>query len=152
MLSSLRLINSDSVDRIGMMNIVRASNKMPTQTDLANLLKMEDIKIKPINGFIENDHQNVTYYLLEKYNNNNNDCEVIDKWNKKRKHAVDGEDSNGSGSIDVVGCDLHQNRNSLSGDEKAPDHHARRPMNAFLIFCKRHRGIVKEKYPNLENR
>lgn len=34
----------------------------------------------------------------------------------------------------------------------APEHHARRPMNAFLIFCKRHRGIVREKYPNLENR
>jgi hypothetical protein len=33
-----------------------------------------------------------------------------------------------------------------------PDHHARRPMNAFLIFCKRHRPIVREKYPNLENR
>lgn len=33
-----------------------------------------------------------------------------------------------------------------------PDHHARRPMNAFLIFCKRHRAIVKDKYPNLENR
>jgi hypothetical protein len=28
----------------------------------------------------------------------------------------------------------------------------RRPMNAFLLFCKRHRGIVKERYPNLENR
>ena len=28
----------------------------------------------------------------------------------------------------------------------------RRPMNAFLLFCKRHRGIVKEKYPTLENR
>ncbi|XP_055846230.1 uncharacterized protein LOC129912129 [Episyrphus balteatus] len=33
-----------------------------------------------------------------------------------------------------------------------PDHHARRPMNAFLIFCKRHRAIVKEKYKNYENR
>lgn len=33
-----------------------------------------------------------------------------------------------------------------------PDHHARRPMNAFLIFCKRHRAIVRERYPNLENR
>lgn len=28
----------------------------------------------------------------------------------------------------------------------------RRPMNAFLLFCKRHRAIVKEKHPNLENR
>lgn len=44
----------------------------------------------------------------------------------------------------VVGCP--------AADEKAPDHHARRPMNAFLIFCKRHRAIVREKYPNLENR
>ncbi|XP_055640006.1 uncharacterized protein LOC129777647 [Toxorhynchites rutilus septentrionalis] len=33
-----------------------------------------------------------------------------------------------------------------------PDHHARRPMNAFLIFCKRHRAIVKDRHPNLENR
>ncbi|XP_058979011.1 uncharacterized protein LOC101892289 [Musca domestica] len=33
-----------------------------------------------------------------------------------------------------------------------PDHHARRPMNAFLIFCKRHRAIVKDRYKNLENR
>lgn len=34
----------------------------------------------------------------------------------------------------------------------APDHHARRPMNAFLIFCKRHRTIVRDRHPNLENR
>lgn len=33
-----------------------------------------------------------------------------------------------------------------------PEHHARRPMNAFLIFCKRHRCIVKDKYKNYENR
>lgn len=37
-------------------------------------------------------------------------------------------------------------------DEKLPDHHARRPMNAFLIFCKRHRSIVRDRHPNLENR
>ncbi|XP_050663680.1 uncharacterized protein LOC126964533 [Leptidea sinapis] len=36
--------------------------------------------------------------------------------------------------------------------EGEPAHHARRPMNAFLIFCKRHRGVVRDKYPNLENR
>ncbi|XP_063700399.1 HMG box transcription factor BBX [Culicoides brevitarsis] len=38
------------------------------------------------------------------------------------------------------------------GDDKMPDHHARRPMNAFLIFCKRHRSIVRDRHPNLENR
>lgn len=46
--------------------------------------------------------------------------------------------------------------NNNIGDKSAayvkPDHHARRPMNAFLIFCKRHRAIVKERYKNLENR
>ncbi|KAK3908356.1 HMG box transcription factor BBX [Frankliniella fusca] len=38
------------------------------------------------------------------------------------------------------------------GQEEGPSHHARRPMNAFLIFCKRHRPIVRERYPHLENR
>ena len=28
----------------------------------------------------------------------------------------------------------------------------RRPMNAFLIFCKKHRAIVKEHNPSLDNR
>lgn len=28
----------------------------------------------------------------------------------------------------------------------------KRPMNAFLLFCKRQRSLVREKYPNLENR
>lgn len=28
----------------------------------------------------------------------------------------------------------------------------KRPMNAFLIFCKRHRGLVREKNPNVDNR
>jgi len=28
----------------------------------------------------------------------------------------------------------------------------RRPMNAFLIFCKRHRTLVREKNPQLDNR
>ncbi|ELT97000.1 hypothetical protein CAPTEDRAFT_39110, partial [Capitella teleta] len=28
----------------------------------------------------------------------------------------------------------------------------RRPMNAFLIFCKRHRSLVREQNPHLDNR
>jgi len=28
----------------------------------------------------------------------------------------------------------------------------KRPMNAFLIFCKRQRGVVREKNPNVDNR
>lgn len=61
----------------------------------------------------------------------------------------DDTDSNGSlpkaqnNSVNVANCD----------EEKVTqEHHARRPMNAFLIFCKRHRNIVRERYSNLENR
>ncbi|KAL4228917.1 hypothetical protein ACF0H5_011958 [Mactra antiquata] len=36
------------------------------------------------------------------------------------------------------------------GDNDKRD--VRRPMNAFLIFCKRHRSIVREKNPDLDNR
>lgn len=44
------------------------------------------------------------------------------------------------------------NNPSNKVEDKKPDFHLRRPMNAFLIFCKRHRALVREKYPNLENR
>ena len=30
--------------------------------------------------------------------------------------------------------------------------HIRRPMNAFMIFSKRHRGLVHQKHPNHDNR
>lgn len=40
--------------------------------------------------------------------------------------------------------DCNDGEESVSG--------VRRPMNAFFIFCKRHRDIVREKYPHLENR
>lgn len=49
-------------------------------------------------------------------------------------------------------CNEEEKLISNLEDKLPPDHHARRPMNAFLIFCKRHRAIVREKYPNLENR
>lgn len=166
MLSSLQFTNSDSVDRIGLMNIVHQPNKMATETEYSNLLNKNELtrkytNIQQLNGIIGNsDHQRVTYYLLNNINNNNNnniDCNLIKNCNKIRKiqwnkNEMDDDDSNGSETIDVASCELNRNRNPPSGDEKAPDHHARRPMNAFLIFCKRHRGIVREKYPNLENR
>ena len=28
----------------------------------------------------------------------------------------------------------------------------KRPMNAFLIFCKKHRALVHERNPNMDNR
>ncbi|CAH1796058.1 unnamed protein product [Owenia fusiformis] len=35
---------------------------------------------------------------------------------------------------------------------KPKDTTVRRPMNAFLIFCKRHRSVVRQKHPHLDNR
>lgn len=63
--------------------------------------------------------------------------------------ADDDENVDGGGG---VGDNDGQSLNDTGSDKMTPDHHARRPMNAFLIFCKRHRSIVREKYPNLENR
>jgi len=46
----------------------------------------------------------------------------------------------------------------MSSDECDPStpklgpNHIRRPMNAFMIFSKRHRPIVQEKFPNKDNR
>ncbi|XP_071957778.1 uncharacterized protein [Antedon mediterranea] len=37
-------------------------------------------------------------------------------------------------------------------DNLTDDNQLRRPMNAFLLFCKRHRAIVKQKHPWLDNR
>lgn len=61
-----------------------------------------------------------------------------------------GGESEGEGDLeDVVSP---QQEDVSPQQEDAPPHPARRPMNAFLIFCKRHRAQVREKYPHLENR
>uniref|UniRef100_F1KQK3 Protein capicua n=1 Tax=Ascaris suum TaxID=6253 RepID=F1KQK3_ASCSU len=40
----------------------------------------------------------------------------------------------------------------MSPGKKTGAEHIRRPMNAFMIFSKRHRPMVHEKYPNRDNR
>ncbi|XP_036075429.1 HMG box transcription factor BBX isoform X6 [Rousettus aegyptiacus] len=37
-------------------------------------------------------------------------------------------------------------------DDESPEQRARRPMNAFLLFCKRHRSVVRQEHPRLDNR
>lgn len=37
-------------------------------------------------------------------------------------------------------------------DDDSPEQRARRPMNAFLLFCKRHRSLVRQEHPRLDNR
>lgn len=52
----------------------------------------------------------------------------------------------------------NSNKDSNTEDEKADgsaakkSKHIRRPMNAFMIFSKRHRAIVHQKHPNSDNR
>lgn len=75
----------------------------------------------------------------QELNDSNNNSQNDKNNNEHKDEAMDTNNSSPEDSNDIP-------------DTKAPDHHARRPMNAFLIFCKRHRGLVREKYPNLENR
>ncbi|XP_029433933.1 HMG box transcription factor BBX isoform X2 [Rhinatrema bivittatum] len=37
-------------------------------------------------------------------------------------------------------------------DCESSEQRARRPMNAFLLFCKRHRSLVRQEHPRLDNR
>ncbi|KAI1290131.1 Protein capicua -like protein [Halotydeus destructor] len=54
--------------------------------------------------------------------------------------------------------DLSEENNNLIIDDsenkpkKSSKQHIRRPMNAFMIFSKRHRAIVHQKHPNSDNR
>ncbi|RWS09476.1 SOX transcription factor-like protein, partial [Dinothrombium tinctorium] len=57
--------------------------------------------------------------------------------------------SNGHTSPDPLPPPAAANASSLA---QQSDTQQKRPMNAFLIFCKRHRSVVKQKYPYLENR
>lgn len=115
------------------------------------------------NGFRLN--KDKTMFDVEKNNNNNdiinsniiNSVQSADKRNRftfeqtndTHHHQFEPLSPGNEVAHRAVGNSAAGQQN---GDDKAPDHHARRPMNAFLIFCKRHRGIVREQYPNLENR
>lgn len=81
-------------------------------------------------------------------NNNNNDTNNSNSSNSRGSTTAseDGEEGNRDDNNNA------SNKLLLDDDNKKPEHHVRRPMNAFLIFCKRHRALVREKYPNLENR
>ncbi|KAG8451983.1 hypothetical protein GDO86_003969 [Hymenochirus boettgeri] len=42
--------------------------------------------------------------------------------------------------------------NEGAEDNESSEQRARRPMNAFLLFCKRHRSLVRQEHPRLDNR
>ncbi len=108
----------------------------------------------------ENGRINGEYYVKDNYEMTN-----LHNYSK----VPDNDDNNNARNDNFLGNDEDENEtnkymddnnntneknfdNDSNDADKTPDHHARRPMNAFLIFCKRHRALVREKYPNLENR
>ncbi|NXC42126.1 BBX factor, partial [Penelope pileata] len=54
--------------------------------------------------------------------------------------------------VPLLGDDgLEQDADETEDDESS-EQRARRPMNAFLLFCKRHRSLVRKEHPRLDNR
>lgn len=83
------------------------------------------------------------------------EMEKSDRINNNNKHRNSSSNSRESTTTSEDGEEGNRDDNNNASnklDDKKPEHHVRRPMNAFLIFCKRHRALVREKYPNLENR
>ncbi|XP_008839642.1 HMG box transcription factor BBX isoform X2 [Nannospalax galili] len=65
------------------------------------------------------------------------------------------EDDDEEEDIDKVhlfGADGPEQDVGETEDDESPEQRARRPMNAFLLFCKRHRSLVRQEHPRLDNR
>ncbi|XP_023559871.1 HMG box transcription factor BBX isoform X2 [Octodon degus] len=54
--------------------------------------------------------------------------------------------------VQLLGADGLEHDVGEAEDEESPEQRARRPMNAFLLFCKRHRSLVRQEHPKLDNR
>ncbi|XP_073929143.1 HMG box transcription factor BBX isoform X2 [Castor canadensis] len=54
--------------------------------------------------------------------------------------------------VQLLGADGLEQDVDETEDDESPEQRARRPMNAFLLFCKRHRSLVRQEHPRLDNR
>ena len=54
--------------------------------------------------------------------------------------------------VQLLGADGLEQDVAETEDDESPEQRARRPMNAFLLFCKRHRSLVRQEHPRLDNR
>ncbi|NWH93593.1 BBX factor, partial [Aegithalos caudatus] len=54
--------------------------------------------------------------------------------------------------VSLLGPDGLEQDADETEDEESSEQRARRPMNAFLLFCKRHRSLVRKEHPRLDNR
>ncbi|NXG62994.1 BBX factor, partial [Hemiprocne comata] len=54
--------------------------------------------------------------------------------------------------VPLLGADALEQDADETEDDESSEQRARRPMNAFLLFCKRHRSLVRKEHPRLDNR
>ncbi|XP_044526047.1 HMG box transcription factor BBX [Gracilinanus agilis] len=54
--------------------------------------------------------------------------------------------------VQLLGADGLEHDVDENEDDESSEQRARRPMNAFLLFCKRHRSLVRQEHPRLDNR
>ncbi|XP_044298608.1 HMG box transcription factor BBX isoform X2 [Varanus komodoensis] len=62
------------------------------------------------------------------------------------------EDEEDIDKVHLLSADGLEHDADETEDEESSEQRARRPMNAFLLFCKRHRSLVRQKHPRLDNR
>ncbi|XP_025139257.1 HMG box transcription factor BBX isoform X8 [Bubalus bubalis] len=62
------------------------------------------------------------------------------------------EDEEDIDKVQLLGADGLEQDVGETEDDESPEQRARRPMNAFLLFCKRHRSLVRQEHPRLDNR
>uniref|UniRef100_A0A8C6XBD1 HMG box transcription factor BBX n=1 Tax=Naja naja TaxID=35670 RepID=A0A8C6XBD1_NAJNA len=62
------------------------------------------------------------------------------------------EDEEDIEKIQILSADGLDHDADETEDEESSEQRARRPMNAFLLFCKRHRSLVRQEHPRLDNR
>uniref|UniRef100_G1KFG9 HMG box transcription factor BBX n=1 Tax=Anolis carolinensis TaxID=28377 RepID=G1KFG9_ANOCA len=62
------------------------------------------------------------------------------------------EDEEDIDKVHLLSTDGLEHDADETEDEDSSEQRARRPMNAFLLFCKRHRSLVRQEHPRLDNR
>ncbi|XP_073471065.1 HMG box transcription factor BBX isoform X1 [Aquarana catesbeiana] len=64
----------------------------------------------------------------------------------------DEEEEEDIDKVQLLDADGLEHEGDEAEDSESPEQRARRPMNAFLLFCKRHRSLVRQEHPRLDNR
>ncbi|XP_075051010.1 HMG box transcription factor BBX isoform X2 [Mixophyes fleayi] len=72
--------------------------------------------------------------------------------NKILDFSEEEEEEEDIDKVPLIDADGLEHDVDEAEDNESPEQRARRPMNAFLLFCKRHRSLVRQEHPRLDNR